>query len=227
MACVQAGCIHGAGVLALLGQPQSVGQKLELSGTYHTVEQGENLSSIARNYHVDARQLAEVNNLKAPYAVATGSKVFIPQEASDNPPKRLAKQSAPQTRVSDDKGRLTWPVRGKVVSEFGARDGNQYNGIKIEAPEGTPIHVAADGKIGHVGSMPGYGNVVLVEHADRLVTVYAHLKDISVREGKRVARGDTIGTVGTSGRVEGPALYFEVRSRSKPRNPRFFLERKE
>jgi murein DD-endopeptidase MepM/ murein hydrolase activator NlpD len=63
------------------------------------------------------------------------------------------------------------------------------------------------------------------EHASRLVTVYAHLKEIRVNSNRTVKRGDIIGTVGTSGRVETPSLYFEVRSRSKPRNPLFFLGR--
>ena len=65
-----------------------------------------------------------------------------------------------------------------------------------------------------------------MEHANRLVTVYAHLKEIRVANDQSVKRGEIIGTVGTSGRVETPSLYFEVRSRSKPRNPLFFLGRR-
>lgn len=210
-----------------MGATRALGQKLHVSGTYHTVAKGEDLASIARAYHVDAQQLAEVNNLKAPYAVDTGSKVFIPKASRDEGTAQSTNKTVELARVSDDKGRLAWPVEGKVVSAFGVRDGEQYNGITIEAPEGTPIRAAADGKVGHVRSLPGYGNLVLIEHADRLVTVYAHMKDISVKEGERVTRGATIGTVGTSGRTEGPLLYFEVRSRSKPRNPLFFLERRD
>jgi murein DD-endopeptidase MepM/ murein hydrolase activator NlpD len=219
--------MHHTVGLPFFGQALVLQQKKPIAGSYHTVALSEDLSAIASAHHVDAQQLAEVNNLKAPYTLEVGARVFIPEVTPGEPSGSKDKGSPDQSRVSDFKGKLGWPVDGTIVSEFGVRAGAQYNGIGIRAPEGTPIHVAADGRVGHVGSLPGYGNLVLIEHADRLVTVYAHMKDISVKEGDVVKQGAAIGTVGTSGRVEGPLLYFEVRSRSKPRNPLFFLERKE
>jgi lipoprotein NlpD len=227
MALVHGGCLHNATGLRFLGQTTILEQKQTVPGTYHAVVEGEDLSAIARAYHVDAQQLAEVNNLKAPYRVALGAKVFIPEVSPEERAAPLKKESREPAPVSEFKGRLGWPVQGKVVSEFGVREGAQYNGIKIQAPEGTPVLAAADGRVGHVLSLPDYGNLVLIEHADRLGTVYAHLKDISVSKGDQVTRGTPIGTVGSSGRADEPLLYFEVRSRSKPRNPLFFLDRKQ
>jgi len=225
MALVHVGCLHNATGLPFLGQRPLLDQKQPVPGTYHTVVEGEDLSVIARTYRVDAQQLAEVNNLKAPYRVARGAKVFIPEASPEERAAAVKKEPGGPAPVSEFKGRLGWPVQGKVVSEFGVRDGAQYNGIKIQAPEGTPVLAAGDGRVGHVLSLPDYGNLVLIEHADRLGTVYAHLKDFSVSKGDQVTRGQPIGTVGSSGRVDEPLLYFEVRSRSKPRNPLFFLDR--
>jgi len=197
------------------------------TGVYHTVASNENLSTIAKTYQVDLQQIAEVNNLKPPYLIKDKSVIFIP--GATQPEKadlRATPQTTDQGRIEDYPDLLQWPVEGEIISEFGVAKGVQHNGISIHAAEGTPVKAAAEGKIGHVGSIPGLGNVILIEHANRLVTVYAHLKEIRTKAGDQVHTGRVVGTVGTSGRVDKPSLYFEVRSRSKPRNPLFFLARK-
>jgi murein DD-endopeptidase MepM/ murein hydrolase activator NlpD len=196
------------------------------SGIFHAVVPGDTLSGIAKAYDVDLQVLAEVNNLKPPYSINVNSKIFVPG-ASDTRRVELSPSTVQEKpEVKDFSGLLAWPVDGKVISEFGVRGGTQYNGITIQAPENAPVRAAAGGRVGHVGNIPGYGNVVLMEHANRMVTVYAHLKDIKVSQGDTISQNHVIGTVGTSGRTEEPNLYFEVRSKSKPRNPLFFLDRK-
>jgi len=195
-------------------------------GLYHTVARNDDLNAIAKAYNVDPQQLAEVNNLKPPYLVTENTKLFIPGVSTTQKTDVSRMPATLPTRIEDFSGLLAWPVEGKIISEFGVRGGVQYNGISIEAADGTPVRCADDGRVGHVGSIPGYGNVVLVEHANRVVTVYAHLKEIKTSTGLTVKKGSVIGTVGSSGRVETPCLYFEVRSRSKPRNPLFFLVRR-
>jgi len=193
------------------------------TGVYHTVQQDENLGGIAKTYEIDPQQLAEVNNLRPPYEIKQSSKVFVPG-ASQVKPVEVDKAPIPSsTRVEEFTGLFSWPVEGRVVSEFGVRDGLQHNGIVIAATEGTHVRAAAEGKVGYVGQIWGSGKVVLIEHPNRFVTVYAHLGEIRAEEGQVVKKGETIGTVGTSGRVDSPSLYFEVRSRSNPRNPLFFL----
>lgn len=220
------GCPHyNAGLPPNLRLP-GIQPNLPAQGLYHPVRQNENLSAIAKAYDVNAQHLAEVNNLRPPYNVKADSKIFVPG-ASQVKEVRAAKEShLPQPTVEAFTGLLSWPVNGKVVSEFGVRNGIQHNGMAIQATEGTPIKAAGSGRVGHVGKIPGLGNVVLIEHPDRLVTVYAHLKEIRVKQGTAVNRGRIIGSVGSSGRAAAPSLYFEVRSRSKPRNPLFFLDKR-
>lgn len=220
-----AACPHyNAGLPPNLRLPE-IQPSLPATGVYHSVKQNENLSAIANAYQVNPQHLAEVNNLKPPYDPRKDSKIFIPG-ASRVKEVRTASRSLPrESGVEAFTGLLSWPVKGKIVSEFGVRNGTQHNGITVQAPEGTPVRTAGRGKVGHVGKIAGYGNVVLVEHPNRLVTVYGHLKDIRVKVGSSVNKGQIVAAVGRSGRASTPSLYFEVRSRSKPRNPLFFLDR--
>ncbi len=118
-----------------------------------------------------------------------------------------------------------WPVGGQVISEFGAStDGQRNDGINIAAPEGTPIHAAADGTVGYVGdSLKTYGNLLLIRHKHNYVTAYAHAARISVKRGQTVKAGDIVGTVGESGDVAQPQLHFEIRNGVTPLDPRKLL----
>jgi murein DD-endopeptidase MepM/ murein hydrolase activator NlpD len=201
------------------------------SGVYHVVKRDESLSTIAKNYGVMLQTLAEVNNLKPPYKIKGNDKLFIPSTARTKKVETTSSTAVEKQTVKNFSGVLDWPVKGKIISEFGVRDDKQYNGIEIQADEGTPVKAAASGRVGYVGSLGTYGNIVLIEHPNRLVTVYGHLKEILVKNDAVVKRKDIIGTVGTSGRADVPSLYFAVTSRAgisrkKFRNPLFFLDRK-
>jgi murein DD-endopeptidase MepM/ murein hydrolase activator NlpD len=223
---VLTGCPHyNTGLPPNLRLP-GIQPNLPAKGLYHPVRQNQNLSAIAKAYDVNAQHLAEVNNLTPPYNVKADSKIFVPGASQVKEVRAAKEPRVPAPTVETFTGLLSWPVNGKIVSEFGVRNGTQHNGIAIQSPEGTLIRAAGNGKVGHVGKIPGLGNVVLIEHPDRLVTVYAHLKEIRVKQGTAVNRGRIIGSVGSSGRAATPSLYFEVRSRSKPRNPLFFLDRR-
>lgn len=194
-----------------------------VGGVYHVVKQNEDLSEIAKAYNVDLRHLAEVNNLRSPYSIKVNTKIFVPGASQQRPVAVSEKAPTKQLRAQDFGGSLAWPVEGKIISEYGMGGGIQCNGISIQAKEGTPVRAAADGRVGSAQTIGVYGKVVLIEHANRLVTVYAHLKEIRVANDQSVKRGEIIGTVGTSGRVETPSLHFEVRTGSEPRNPLSFL----
>lgn len=198
-------------------------QRNMAAGVNHTVKKDEDLANLAQAYGTDLQHPAEVNNLKSLHWINAGSSLFVPGASHVRPVMAKAKNAANTREVRDFRGVLAWPLKGRVISEFGVRDGTQFNGISIEAPEGSQVRAAADGVVGHVGSIPRYGNVILLEHPDRLVTVYAHLKEITVRKGDSVKRGETIAKLANSGSAENGVLYFEVRSRSKPRNPSLFL----
>jgi murein DD-endopeptidase MepM/ murein hydrolase activator NlpD len=125
-------------------------------------------------------------------------------------------------------GRLSWPVHGPVSDEFGARGGRHF-GIDIAAPAGTPVGAAGAGTVikavrgcvvgdAHCGG--GYGNHVIIGHADGLATLYGHLATVEVTLGQPVGAGQRIGTIGTTGHSTGPHLHFEVHVAGKPVNPR-------
>ncbi len=213
------GCPHGRPGSPPPLESSSIKPKVSAAGVYHTVAPNENLWLIARTYNVNLQSLAEVNNLKPPYTLRPNSKLFIPSAERNKPVEIASDGELPSPAVQEYSGLFAWPVQGTVTSDYGVRDGEFHNGISIEALEGTPVRSAGNGKVGHVGSIPGFGNVVLVQHANRIVTVYAHLKETHAKVGSPVKRGQVIGTVGSTGRVQTPSLYFEVRSRSKPRKP--------
>ena len=119
-----------------------------------------------------------------------------------------------------------WPVDGRLMGSFGQRidpfsgEGAYHTGVDISAPIGTPVRATADGIVTHAGwSSGGYGRLVVVEHANHVRTYYAHLSRVAVMDGQEVRRGELIGGVGTSGRVTGAHLHYEVRVGNAPVNP--------
>ena len=112
---------------------------------------------------------------------------------------------------------------GSLSSNFGPRNGSYHDGIDIAAPEGTPVYAARDGRVIYSDQIPGYGNIVIVEHAGSLSSVYAHNDKNEVSPGDFVRQGEQIARVGSTGRTTGPNLHFEIRSRNVARNPLFYL----
>jgi murein DD-endopeptidase MepM/ murein hydrolase activator NlpD len=118
---------------------------------------------------------------------------------------------------------LRWPLdpAGLIVaSPFGARGGRAHDGIDLPAPIGTPVYAAAAGRVLYAGDgVHGYGNLVVVQHAGDLLTVYAHNAVLLVRAGQTVRAGERVALTGQSGRATGPHLHFEVRQGQIPRDP--------
>src|SRR6185369_5258016 len=123
-------------------------------------------------------------------------------------------------------GKFLWPVNGKIISPFGPKDGGLHNdGINIAAPLGTPVHAADSGVVVYAGNeLRGFGNLLLVRHADGWVSAYAHCDALLVKRGDQVKRGQVIARVGQTGAVRTPQLHFEVRRGTRPVNPNEFLE---
>jgi murein DD-endopeptidase MepM/ murein hydrolase activator NlpD len=123
-------------------------------------------------------------------------------------------------------GKMRWPVRGRVITAFGASEAGKANdGIDISVPEGTSVRAAENGVVIYAGDgLKEFGNTVLIRHDDGLVTVYGHNSSIKVQRGANVRRGDEIALSGLSGSANTPRLHFEVRKESTPVNPMTFLE---
>ena len=120
---------------------------------------------------------------------------------------------------------LRWPLKGKVISGFGAKpNGLKNEGINIAVPEGTNIQAAEGGVVAYAGNeLKGYGNLVLVRHAGGYVTAYAHASQLLVKRGDTVKRGDVIAKAGQTGAVQSPQLHFEVRKGATALDPNKFL----
>jgi murein DD-endopeptidase MepM/ murein hydrolase activator NlpD len=118
-----------------------------------------------------------------------------------------------------------WPVRGRVIAGFGPKpNGLQNDGINLAVPEGTPVKAAEDGVVAYAGNeLKGYGNLVLVRHANGFVTAYANASEILVKRGEAVKRGQVIAHSGQSGNVTSPQLHFEIRKGATPVDPAQYL----
>jgi murein DD-endopeptidase MepM/ murein hydrolase activator NlpD len=133
--------------------------------------------------------------------------------------------------VSLGRGRFVWPVQGQVVATFGPKGGNQRNdGVKIRAPLGETVRSVAAGEVVYAGDqVPGFGNLVLIKHADGWVSAYGHLSRVDVKIQQRIGQGQQIGQVGSSGGVSEPQLHFEIRyaptpqDRARPIDPQLVL----
>ena len=127
------------------------------------------------------------------------------------------------------KGRLPWPTEGKIVTGFGAQVHPRFgtrtfrNGVDIEAAVGREVLAVHVGHVIYTGWFKGYGNLIIVDHGNDYYTLYAHIADIEAKEGDDVRQGQRIGTVGDTGSLAGPRLYFEVRYQGRPQDPEQWL----
>jgi septal ring factor EnvC (AmiA/AmiB activator) len=137
-----------------------------------------------------------------------------------------AKMETPKIAARSS-SKFSWPVRGKILSNFGAKDGGLYNdGINISAAFDSTVSAAENGVVAYAGNeVRGMGNLIIIQHSDGWMTVYAHLNSMSVRRGARVSVGQKIGTVGQTGKVSVPQLHFEIRNGTKAHNPINYLKK--
>ncbi len=147
--------------------------------------------------------------------------------AADNPvaePRNAEPAAAPESTASASPG-FRWPARGRVIAGFGPKPtGQQNDGINLAVPEGTPVKASDDGVVAYAGNeLKGYGNLVLVRHANGYVTAYAHASELMVKRGDSVKRGQTIARSGQTGNVSSPQLHFEIRKGATPVDPMQYL----
>ena len=145
-----------------------------------------------------------------------------PSESTRLEKKRTRKNNTFLPKPSGRGGKyFLWPVRGTIISRFGPRRGGLHNdGINIAAPRGAPVFASENGVVAYAGNgIKGFGNLLLVSHSDGWTTAYAHIDKVLVKKGDTVKRGETIGTIGTSGKVNRPQLHFEIRKGSRAIDP--------
>lgn len=251
---------------------------------------GDTLYSISRKYAVPVNDLAVMNDLSAPFNLAVGQKLRVPnlnkapvaqvvevkttekqavkvvvadekkvaqvvqstpvkQKAQSAKSKNVEKQkknepekvqvAKPVKKISSDpnkklpaitarsSSKFTWPVRGKILSNYGAKSNGLFNdGINISAARGSVVKAAENGVVAYAGNeVKGMGNLIIVQHDGGWMTVYAHLDSMVVRRGAKVTVGQKIGTVGKTGKVDSPQLHFEIRKGTKAYNPTSYMKK--
>ncbi len=138
------------------------------------------------------------------------------------PPTQVARTNAPQV------GGLGWPVSGSLLTAYGGKlpDGRSSTGILIGAPAGTAVKAVADGTVVFAEWMTGYGMLLIVDHGNGYMSLYAHNDGLLKSVGNTVRRGDTVSSVGSSGGQGRSGLYFELRQNGTPVNPTTWLQRR-
>ena len=140
-------------------------------------------------------------------------------------PDTLDKDAAKLAEGTGAPPKFRWPANGRIIAGYGlTTNGQQNDGINIALPENTPVKAAEDGVVAYAGNeLKGYGNLILVRHPNGYVTAYAHAKELLVKRGDQVKRGQVIARSGQTGNVNAPQLHFEIRKGVSPLDPRRFL----
>jgi lipoprotein NlpD len=241
---------RGSATKASPAKPQPVAPRPAAEGSY-VVKKGDTLYSIALEHGADYREVALWNRLDDPTKISVGQtlRVVPPQEAAvqigrarlpergearplDLPapqgqgrtpaPVQAGKAPAlkPQPEATAPAADFIWPVRGKVIAGFAEP---RRKGIDIDGKLGDPVIAAAAGRVTYTGTgIPGLGKLVVIKHDNGFITVYAHNKDILVKEQQSVRRGQKIAEVGATD-ADRPKLHFQIRKGSAAVDPIRYL----
>jgi murein hydrolase activator len=154
------------------------------------------------------------------------------EEINGSPRTRTSQSSLRKSSIRKARGKLPFPVdRGQIEVRYGRAVDRRFgtvtmqNGIDIRAPLGTPIRAVWSGKVAHAGWFRGFGNLLILDHGDGMFSLMAHLDQLQKALGDAVHAGEEVGTVGDTGSLKGPYLYFELRDGQHPLDPEPWLKR--
>lgn len=198
---------------------------LPVDGALHVVQSGDTLSTIAAKYKVTTDAIASfaLNRLAdAGTPIAVGQQLVIPNGTKPYIARQVVAYSGPiPESATQGSGIFGWPTAGTITQQYW----NGHRAIDVGAWAGTSVTAADSGYViaARSGWNGGYGTMVMIDHGNGYVTLYAHMNSIFVRQGENVSRGQQVGAVGNTGNSTGPHLHFEVRYQGVPRNPFNFL----
>jgi len=184
-------------------------------------------------------QLAEAKVVKAEKITPSIKQSGAKPDSAVNQTKIVNNNTKETTKISSDpskqlpkiasrsSAKFSWPVRGKILSQYGPKNAGLVNdGINISAPLGTPVKAAENGVVAYAGNeVKGMGNLIIIQHSDGWMSVYAHLDSMNVKRGTKVMVGQNIGKIGMTGKVDAPQLHFEIRKGTKSYNPIQYLKK--
>src|SRR5450631_1013271 len=208
---------HGVTITALARanniQPYakiSIGDRLTIPGGRHVAERQASAPQVAQPRTVPVEKVAS--------APAQSARVATPEHQTT--------ESVTQTaEAAGGMPSFRWPVKGRIITAFGPRpNGVPNDGINLAVPEGTPVKAADDGVVAYAGNeLKGYGNLILIRHANGFVSAYANASELLVKRGDTIKRGQVIAHAGQTGNVTSPQLHFEIRKGSTPVDPTKYL----
>ena len=232
------------------------GQVLRLNPPLvYVVRRGDSLYAISRRHGVDMRALAQANAIAPPYTIFPGQQLAVPDFYTSvasvaKPPEPELRSPATTRRSAPSRAnpvvsapppiappspparagsRFVWPVDGRVISRFGTTGKGLHNdGINISVKRGASVKAVENGVVAYSGNeLQGFGNLLLIKHADGWMSAYAHNDQLLVKRGEQVNRGQVISRAGASGSVKDPQLHFELRRGTKAVDPLEYLARRQ
>lgn len=190
---------------------------------YHEVSQGETIEQVAANFGTTKEEIIKLNDLTPPFTLEEFQIIKI-KVSHDVLNKRNREQTPEVSNSTHNEAillNIVKPLEGKVITTFGkSTKTGKSNGVDIQAAAGTPVKSVADGVVIKSGNSPRYGNLVIVKlDAANIFVAYAHLKDLALRVDQKVAQGEIIGYVGSTGDVNTPQLHFAIKEGEKAVDP--------
>ena len=208
-------------------------------GVYHTVGDNESVKSLSDLYSVEESVIRTENNLPEDAdKLEKGSSVFIPGVSEAKKAQKrevqVVEKKEPQSEevIPSENGETKteipfepiWPLKGKIITKFGGEFEHKSEGIDIDVPEGTNVQAIEAGKVIFSASHSGFGNMIIIQHSEQFISIYAHLQSNFAKEGQTVEKGDNIGQSGKTGATTKAKLHFEIREFSKPVDPEEYLK---
>lgn len=180
----------------------------EAQGIYHRVQKGETLYRISQLYGVELSRIIQANRITAPHLIKEGQLIYIPEA-----------KAGFLSKAREEK--FIWPLQGRVVSKYGSVTSRGANrGIDIVATSGRLVKASKSGIVSYAGEdIKGYGKVVIIEHGDKVYTLYAYNSKLLVKKGDRVFQNQPIAML----KEDEPVLHFEIRKGHRALNPLDYL----
>jgi LysM repeat protein len=206
---------------------------LPTDGVFHTIKSGETLSRLAQIYNINSQEIAEYNNIKAD-ALKINQKIIIPGGSKISAPARVSPTPAPKPTITQTastavspsipasgSNKMAWPTEGHRITQYYSW---RHTGLDIANKTGTPIYASDSGTIEFSGWSTGYGYNIVINHGGGKKTRYAHLSQMFISVGQRVAIGEHIAAMGSTGWSTGPHIHFEVIINGAKQNPLNYIK---
>ncbi len=193
---------------------------------YVKIKKGETLWRISKRYNIPLARLKRINKIKNVSKINAGTKIYLSYKTKSK--KSYTKKKYKKSKYTKKNKKLyiklKKPVNGKILNNFN-QGGNliQCNGIEYITKPNARVNAALKGTVKFTGTLRGYGKVVVIQYSNNISTIYAYLKKISVKQGQKIDRYQTIGITGKNNFTKKYVLHFELLKNGKPINPKWYF----